>query len=157
MKGEIYNFILHSDIGVGTSVANEYFFVNWNILPESRYKLTFAFTSSTLTIATAFDAILYISELGCSNNITCMPPSGSMAYNAGFIGIIRNYTATTYLETNTMDNPPSYLRSRPRDNQINVRIHQNLSTTGTDYTPLPARYTLILSFEQLDEDDLSKC
>ena len=157
MKGEIYNFILHSDIGVGTSVANEYFFVNWNILPESRYKLTFAFTSSTLTIATAFDAILYISELGCSNNITCMPPSGSMAYNAGFIGIIRNYTATTYLETNTIDNPPSYLRSRPRDNQINVRIHQNLSTTGTDYTPLPTRYTLILSFEQLDEDDLSKC
>ena len=157
MKGEIYNFILHSDIGVGTSVANEYFFVNWNILPESRYKLTFAFTSSTLAIATAFDAILYISELGCSNNITCMPPSGSTAYNAGFIGIIRNYTATTYLETNTIDNPPSYLRSRPRDNQINVRIHQNLSTTGTDYTPLQARYTLILSFEQLDEDDLSKC
>jgi hypothetical protein len=157
MKGEIYNFILHSDIGVGTSVANEFYFVDWNRLPESRYKLTFSFTSSTLTIATAFDAILYISELGCSNNITCMPPSGSMAYNAGFIGIIRNYTATTYLETNTIDNPPSFLRSRPRDNQINVRIHQNLSTTGTDYTPLPTRYTLILSFEQLDEDDLSKC
>ncbi len=157
MKGEIFNFILHSDIGVGTSVANEYYFVDWNRLPESRYKLTFAFTSSTLTIATAFDAILYISELGCTNNITCMSLSGSMAYNAGFIGILRNYTATTYLETNTMDNPPSFLRSRPRDNQINVRIHQNLSTTGTDYTPLPARYTLILSFEQLDEDDLSKC
>ena len=152
MKGEIYNFILHSDIGVGTSVANEYFFVDWNRLPESRYKLTFSFTSSTLTIATAFDAILYISELGCSNNITCMPPSSSMAYNAGFIGIIRNYTATTYLETNTIDNPPSYLRSRPRDNIINIRIHQNLSTTGTDYTPLPARYTLVLSFEQLDDD-----
>jgi hypothetical protein len=156
MKGEIFNFILHSDIGVGTSVANEYYFVDWNRLPESRYKLTFAFTSSTLTIATTFDAILYISELGCTNNITCMSPSGSMAYNAGFIGILRNYTATTYLETNTMDNPPSFLRSRPRDNQINVRIHQNLSTTGTDYTPLPARYTLILSFEQLDEDDGNK-
>ena len=132
MKGEIYNFILHSDIGVGTSVANEYYFVDWNRLPESRYKLTFAFTSSTLTIATAFDAILYISELGCSNNITCMPPSGSTAYNAGFIVILRNYTATTYLETNTIDNPPSYLRSRTRDNIINVIIHQNLSTTETN-------------------------
>ena len=157
MKGEIYNFILHSDIGVGTSVANEYFFVDWSRLPESRYKLTFSFTSSTLTIATTFDAILYIPELGCSNNIRCMPPSGSSAYNAGFIGILRNYTATTYLETNTIDNPPSYLRSRPRDNQINVRIHQNLSTTGTDYTPLPARYTLILSFEQVDDDNGNIC
>ena len=39
MKGEIYNFILFSDIGTGT-VANKYFFVDWNRLPESRYKLT---------------------------------------------------------------------------------------------------------------------
>jgi len=81
-----------------------------------------------------------------------MAPSGSAAQNAGFIGIIRNYTATTYLETNTIDNPPSYLRSRPRDNQINVRIHQNLSNQTTDYTPLPTRYTLVLSLEQLDDD-----
>ena len=152
MKGEIFNFILHSDIGGGTSVANETFFIDWNILPESRYKLTFSFTSSTLTIATTFDAILYIPELGCRNNITCMPATGSMAYNAGYIGILRNYSATTYLETNLTDYPPSYLRSRPSDKIINVKIIQNLSTTETAYTPLPARYTLILSFEQLDDD-----
>jgi hypothetical protein len=152
MKGEIYNFILHSDIGTGTSVANKFFFVDWNRIPDSRYKLTFSFTSSTLTIATAFDAILYINELGCSNNTTCMSQFGSTSLNPGFIGIIRNYTATTYLETNTIDNPPSYLRSRPRDNQINVRIHQNLVSQITDYTPLPTRYTLVLSLEQLDED-----
>jgi len=152
MKGEIFNFILHSDIGGGASVANETFFIDWNILPESRYKLTFSFTSSTLTIATTFDAILYIPELGCRNNITCMPATGSMAYNAGYIGILRNYSATTYLETNITDNPPSYLRSRPSDKIINVKMIQNLSTTETAYTPLPARYTLVLSFEQLDDD-----
>ncbi len=42
MKGEIYNFILHSDIGTSTTVASESFFVDWNRLPESRYKLTFS-------------------------------------------------------------------------------------------------------------------
>ena len=152
MKGEIYNFVLFSDIGTGTSVANKFFFVDWNRLPISRYKLTFSFTSSTLTIATAFDAMLYISELGCVNNTIVFPPSGTSAYTAGFIGILRNYTATTYLETNTIDNPPSFLRNRPSDRTINVKIHQNLSTQTTDYTPLPTRYTLILSFEQLDED-----
>ena len=81
-----------------------------------------------------------------------MAQFGSTSLNSVFIGIIRNYTATTYLETNIIDNPPSYLRSRPRDNQIIVNINQNLSTQITAYTPLPTRYTLILSFEQLDED-----
>ncbi len=152
MKGEIYNFILFSDIGTGTSVANKFFFIDWNRLPESRYKLTFNFTSSTLTAATAFDAMLYINELGCVNNTICTAPSGSTAYTAGFIGFIRNYSAIAYLEVNTIDNPPSYLRSRPSDNQINVRIHQNLSNQTNDYTPLPARYTIMLSFEQLDDE-----
>jgi hypothetical protein len=153
MKGEIYNFVLHSDIGRGTTTASKSFFIDWNRLPNSRYKLTFAFTSSTLTIATTFDAMLYISELGCCNNTICMDSAGSSAYNAGFIGIIRNYSVTTYLETNIMDNPPSFLRSRPSDNLVNVNIRQNLATTETAYTPVPARYTLILSFEQLDDDN----
>jgi len=152
MKGEIYNFVLFSDVGTGTSVANKFFFVDWNRIPQSRYKVTFSFTSSTLTLATAFDAMLYIPELGCVNNTIVFPPSGSSAYISGFIGILRNYTATTYLETNIIDNPPSFLRARPTDKVINVEIHQNLATQGTDYTPLPTRYTLILSFEQLDED-----
>ncbi len=152
MKGEIYNFILHSDIGTGTTVASKTFFIDWNRIPESRYKLTFSFTSSSLAIATAFDAILYINELGCCNNTTCMAQFGSTSLNSGFIGILRNYTVTTYLETSIIDNPPSYLRSKPRDNQITVNIRQNLATQTTAYTPLPTRYTLILSFEQLDED-----
>ena len=29
MKGEIFNFILHSDIGTSTTVANESFFIDW--------------------------------------------------------------------------------------------------------------------------------
>ena len=156
MKGEIYNFILFSDIGTGT-VANKYFFVDWNRLPDSRYKLTFSFTSSTVALSTTFEAMLYISELGCSNNMVVFAPSGSSAYNAGFIGLLRDSTNAAYIQTNTTDNPPSYLRSRPTANQINIRIHQNLSTLGTDYTPLPTRYTLILSFEQLDDDNGNKC
>ena len=80
-----------------------------------------------------------------------MAQSGSSAYNAGFIGILRNVTVN-YIDTNIIDNPPSYLRSKPTSNQISVHIHQNTSTIETAYTPLPARYTLILSFEQLDED-----
>ena len=64
MKGEIFNFVLFSDIGTGT-VADKIFFIDWNVLPESRYKLTFSFVSSTLTVATTFEAMLFINELGC--------------------------------------------------------------------------------------------
>lgn len=152
MKGEIYNFVLYSDIGLGTSVASKSYFINWGNLPESRYKVTFSFTSSTLTIATTFDAMLFIPDLGCSNNTIVNSSTGNGAYYNGFIGIIRNYAVTTYLETNIIDNPPSFLRSRPNSNQITVHIHQNTTAIQTAYTPLPARYTLILSLEQLDDD-----
>ena len=29
MKGEIYNFILHSDVGTGTSVVSKTFFIDY--------------------------------------------------------------------------------------------------------------------------------
>ena len=155
MKGEIYNFILFSDIGTGT-VASKSYFVNWNILPESRYKLTFSFTSSTITVAHTFDGILFIPELGCVNNTIINSPSGTNAYYNGCIGLLRNYS-TNFIENSIIDNPPSYLRSKPSANQISVHIHQNTSTIQTAYTPLPARYTLILSLEQLDEDNGERC
>ena len=65
MKGEIYNFVLFSTIGDG-SVANKSFFVDWSILPESQYKLTFSFASSNLANSTTYEAMLFINEIGCS-------------------------------------------------------------------------------------------
>ena len=150
MKGEIYNFVLFSAIGDGT-VANKSFFVDWSILPESRYKLTFSFASSTLVNSTAYEAMLFINEIGCSNNVLCMGPFSSTANNAGFIGIIRDNINMGYLSTNITDNPPSYLRGRPTANQITVRIHRNNALIETDYSPLPDKYTLTLSLEQLED------
>ena len=149
MKGEIYNFVLFSEIGSGT-VADKSFFVNWSILPESQYKLTFSFASSNLANSTTYEAMLFINEMGCCNNIVCMGPYGSTANNAGFIGIIRDNINMGFLSTNLTDNPPSYLRGRPTANQITVKIHRNNALIETDYTPLPDKYTLILSLEQLD-------
>ena len=150
MKGEIYNFVLFSTIGDGT-VANKSFFIDWSILPESRYKLTFSFASSTLANSTTYEAMLFINEIGCCNNIVCMRPYGSTANNAGFIGIIRDNINMGYLSTNLTDNPPSHLKGRPNANQITVRIHRNNALIETDYSPLPEKYTLILSLEQLED------
>ena len=56
-----------------------------------------------------------------------------------------------YLSTNLTDNPPSYLRGRPTTNQITVKINRNYTDVETDYDPLPEKYTLILSLEQLED------
>ena len=96
MKGEIYNFVFYSDIGSGT-VAGKSYFVDWGRLPESRYKVTFSFTSSTLTVATTFDGMLFIPELGCSNNTIVSSSTSNGAYYNGFIGLLRNYS-TNYIE-----------------------------------------------------------
>jgi hypothetical protein len=95
--------------------------------------------------------MLFIPELWCSNNTIINSPTGNNAYYNGFIGILRNYS-TNYIENGILDNPPSFLRSKPNSNQIYIHIHQNLSPIETAYTPLPTRYTLILSLEQLDDD-----
>ena len=56
-----------------------------------------------------------------------------------------------YLASRINDNPPSFLKNKPATNQVNVKIHRNNSSLNIDYSPLPDKYTLVLSFEQLDE------
>ena len=150
MKGEIFNFVLFSDIGTGT-VADKIFYIDWNVLPESRYKLTFSFVSSTLAVATTYEAMLFINELGCSSNIICNGPYSHTGLNGGYIGILKDNVNEAYLASSINDNPPSFLKNKPATNQVNVKIHRNNSSLNNDYTPLPAKYTLVLSFEQLDE------
>ena len=150
MKGEIFNFVLFSDIGTGT-VADNIDFLDWNVLPESRYKLTFSFVSSTLTVATTYEAMLFINELGCSSNIVCNGSYSHTGLNGGYIGILKDNVNEAYLASSINDNPPSFLKNKPATNQVNVKIHRNNSSLNNDYTPLPAKYTLVLSFEQLDE------
>ena len=79
-----------------------------------------------------------------------MGPYGSTAKNAGFIGILRDNSNMGFLSTNLTDNPPSYLRGRPTANQITVKINRNYTDVDIEYDPLPNKYTLILSLEQLD-------
>jgi hypothetical protein len=110
-----------------------------------------SFVSSTLAVAPTFEAMLFINEIGCSNNIVCNGPFAFQGYSGGYIGILRDNVNELFLGSSITDNPPSFLRARPTANQINVKIHRNNASLGTDYAPLPAKYTLVLSFEQLND------
>ena len=158
-KKRIYNFCLNSNFGGNTPATSSSFFVDWSVLPEGEYKVSFTFTSAITgtDLGNTANAIVYL-ELGqASTSIieSSLALSGN-TYRGGFLGCLRptGYTTGTtaatdfitflYADTNT--NPPVYLLSRPRNNTISVDIHTSSTTTNTNFSPIGA-YVLTLSFE----------
>jgi len=158
-KKRIYNFCLNSNFGGATPITSSTFFVDWSIMPEGEYKVSFTFTSAITgtDLGNVANAIVYL-ELGqASTSIieSSLALSGN-AYRGGFLGCLRqtgyatggtvltDYVTFLYADTNT--NPPVYLLSRPRNNTISVDIHTSSTTTTTNFSPIGA-YVLTLSFE----------
>jgi hypothetical protein len=160
-KKRIYNFCLNSALGGASPTSGSTFFVDWSILPEGEYRVSFTFSSvatgSDLTLSTT--PVIYL-ELGQAST-TVIEPSAANAnntYRGGFLGCLRAQSITstlagvgtteyyTFLYADTNNNPPVYLLSRPRNNTVTVDIHTSSATLQTNYTPIGA-YVLTLSFE----------
>ena len=162
--GRIYNVVLNSQLSnaAGLATPNEYFFYDWSQLPDTPYKITWTFNSANLVATNTTVANLYL-DLGqgaytsiASSNLATAGPLVGASYRANFIGTleVRSYTNSTpasgsYLFASTNTNPPLYVDTRPRNNQLFVEIHTNGNTTETNYTPASGQYTLILSLESL--------
>jgi hypothetical protein len=158
-KGRTYNFVLNSNFGGNTPTTSSTFFVDWSVLPEGEYKVSFTFTSAVAgsDILITTNAVLYL-DLGQSSTsiIEASPALTSNAYRGGFLGCLRptgyavgsttptDYLTFLYADINT--NPPVYIFSRPRNNSVSVDIHTSSTTTTTNYSPIGA-YVLTLSFE----------
>ena len=158
-KKRIYNFCLNSNFGGRTPVTSSSFYVNWSVMPEGEYKVSFTFTSalasSDITITT--NAVLYL-DLGQASTsiIESSDALSSNAYRGGFLGCLRptgyivggltptDYLTFLYADTNT--NPPVYILNRPRNSQVSVDIHTSSTSTNTNYSPI-GDYVLTLSFE----------
>jgi hypothetical protein len=158
-KKRVYNIVLNSLLGGASPTTGSTFFVDWSILPEGEYKVSFTFSSNAtgtdLTLSTT--PVIYL-ELGQAST-TVIEPSAASAnttYRGGFLGCLRGQSITsttaatteyyTFLYADTNTNPPVYLLSRPRNNTITVDIHTSSATLSTNYTPIGA-YVLTLSFE----------
>ena len=158
-KGRTYNFCLNSNFGGRTPETSSTFFVDWSVLPEGEYKVSFTFTSSVAStdILITTNAVLYL-DLGQSSTsiIETSPALASNTYRGGFLGCLRptgyqvgtttptDYLTFLYADINT--NPPVYIFSRPRNNSVSVDIHTSSTTTTTNYSPIGS-YVLTLSFE----------
>ena len=154
-KNRIYNFCLNSNFGGATPATSSTFFVDWSVLPEGEYKVSFSFTSAITTtdLGNTTNAVIYL-DLGQASTsiIEASAANAANTYRGGFLGCLRqtSYTITTeyvtslYADTNT--NPPVYILTRPRNNSVSVDIHTSSTTTTTNFTPIGA-YVLTLSFE----------
>jgi hypothetical protein len=158
-KKRIYNFCLNSNFGGATPATSSTFFVDWSVLPQGEYKVSFTFTSSIASadLENLVNAIVYL-ELGQAST-TIIESSVALSgntYRGGFLGCLRqtsyatggvalaDYVTFLYADINT--NPPVYLLSRPRNNSISVDIHTSSISTNTNFSPIGA-YVLTLSFE----------
>ena len=154
-KNRIYNFCLNSNFGGATPATSSTFFVDWSVLPQGEYKVSFTFTSeATATDLTAVsNAVIYLDLGQASTSIieSSVALSGN-AYRGGFLGCLRqtSYSVAadyvTFLYADTITNPPVYILTRPRNNSVSVDIHTSSTTTSTNFTPIGA-YVLTLSFE----------
>ncbi len=155
-KNRIYNFCLNSNFGGATPSTSSTFFVDWSVLPEGEYKVSFTFTSTAAStdLANTVNAVIYL-DLGQASTSIIESSSALSAntYRGGFLGCLRQTSyanATdfvTFLYADTVSNPPVYILSRPRNNSVSVDIHTaTTTTTTTNFTPIGA-YVLTLSFE----------
>lgn len=158
-KKRIYNFCLNSNFGGRSPVTSSSFNVDWSIMPEGEYKVSFTFTSAVtatdLLITT--NAVIYL-DLGQASTsiIESSAALSTNAYRGGFLGCLRPTSITigttapvdyfTFLYADTNTNPPVYILNRPRNSQVSVDIHTSSTSTTTNYSPI-GDYVLTLSFE----------
>jgi hypothetical protein len=158
-KKRIYNFCLNSNFGGNTPATGSTFFVDWSIMPEGEYKVSFTFTSSIAgtDLGNTNNAVIYL-DLGQASTsiIESSDALSKNTYRSGFLGCLRQTSyqigATTitdnitFLYADTITNPPVYILSRPRNNSVSVDICTSATTTTTDFSPIGS-YVLTLSFE----------
>jgi hypothetical protein len=154
-KNRIYNFCLNSNFGGNTTITSSTFFVDWSIMPEGEYKVSFTFTSAiTATdLGNTTNAVIYL-DLGQASS-SIIEPSSALSkntYRGGFLGCLRQTSYAiaadyvTYLYADTVTNPPIYILNRPRNNNVSVDINTSATSTTTNFSPIGA-YVLTLSFE----------
>lgn len=130
--GKIYNITLNMMSATSGGTTNAIYNVDWdNLLPnDKKFKLTFSFNASNNWIISNRIPYLTTNLLGYTYK------NATNGYqNSYLLGTLRRdiaYGDWCNFYASTVDNPPIYLDSRPRNNNLNVKILDNIS--GAEFT-----------------------
>ena len=153
--GKIYNFVLNASNGTGADHSKA-FLVDWDKIPDYKpLKLTFSFVTNDTGDAFAQIANIYC-NLGQSQNYfgTGDSMTNSRGDYLGFlVPVSYPIAGGLFYESVRADlntNPPIYLYRRPQQSNITVEIKTS-TNQQTNYVNALGNYTLILSFEEIEE------
>ena len=145
--GDLYNIVFDSVNSV-SSVNIDYFFFNWNKIPQGKYKVTFSFVSGIVPNVNPLVPIVFM-DLGSSKVFIAGNPSNVGNSNSGqFLGTLNTLLSSggqCYLSSRPQDNPPIYLDSLPSASQVVISIREN----GGDIYDSDFSYILTLSLENI--------
>jgi hypothetical protein len=148
MVKQIYNVILQSDLGNGTTTSNETFFYDWSQIPDVPYYVTFTFASAVVALTSTGQVASLFVDLSQSNNQLAISQSTVPIINKGqFLGnlLYGLVGANNYVYAESTTNPETFLKGRPRSIYFTVGIFSLLTT---EYAPVVGLYSLILSFKE---------
>ena len=152
----IYTISIGSEARVASSsVSDALYNVDWFILPENKsFKVGFSFVSTTVNITSLTSIPLLQVNLGDADTYRISTVGTTYAINSSTIGLLTPLTlsSTTFLRGEANANNKVYLRTRPRNNILNVGLFTPTGVFWVDNVgaPVPS-YVLVLTFETIDD------
>jgi hypothetical protein len=134
-----YNIIINSEKNLNSSSNPNRnslkYFIDWESLfinenDYQKYKMTWAFTSSTQIIQGNYTYLLYMSGLSCNQYIVgTTGASSSTSIGALKYGSSLSSSLPSYISTSITDNPPIYLLSKPTQNEFTIELRNNINNS----------------------------
>jgi hypothetical protein len=158
--GRLHNFVFNSAVGRDDPVnLSQNFYVKWGVnMPEDKaYLLTYSFMGAEQDISLFNNTVpnLFINLGDTKVSFAGGEFSGNIARPHTIVGLLQwqnSISGRVYASVD--DNPPVYLPRRPTNENIQIFIRQNINDyEGDDTIYLNiGQWTLILSFEEIDEE-----
>lgn len=140
-KNKTYKFVFSSlqgaQLNPGTNNKRGYN-VDWSIMPDQPYFISFNYVGAVNNINGAEIPMVYADFMAMTSvyepTSTFGPVTRTQAKTSTFLGVVKykDIGATGFLYADNNTNPPVYIASRPRTNQLIIDI---LNQTGTSYVP----------------------
>ena len=151
----IYTISIGSGTRVaGTAVNNANYNIDWSILPEGKsFKVSFSFVSATVNVTSYTSIALLQTDLGGTDVYRISSTGSTYTINSPTVGILIPHTlsTTTFLKGEAQANNKIFIKTRPVNNVLNVRIFTPTGAFWTDNVAvIPSSYVLILSLEVMD-------